>query len=542
MSTATPRNLTLRGALIVAAVAIGVFSGHAAAQCAPGDTARRATSPTFVGTVAEDSSRLGALTGACWGNASLIRLGSSPHRAKSGRFESGWIDPMGYSVWNSELPESTNDGALWSGRGFNQQVMLGGRLAYANIAATLAPQVLVSRNLPFPILPAEFPVYNDFASPFHSGGASADLPLRFGSRSLRQIDPGQSTIEAVWSRVSAGFSTANMWWGPGIQNALVMSNNAAGIPRVYARTSRPYSSRVGDLEAYWLLGGLLESPYFDHDTRNDLRAISGAVATLRVAFDTGLTIGAARSVYSSVRRLGRVPAHAADVLIDWSRARSDAEDGSHKDQIMSLFARWRVPESRFAVHGEWSKLQVPASLRDLLVAPQERQGFTVGLEWARPVSNGALLRIQAEATMLEQTPTQQGGEALDFYTSRQVPQGYTQRGQVIGASIGPGASSQFIGVEFLRGPLQLEVNGSRIRREEGSYYQSPARFARFAHDVGLGGEVAARWDSRTAAIEASWSHVRRYAYLFQIADPYTFETALDIPTSTLSLRITPHVR
>ena len=539
MSTATLRNRISRDAFIVAALAMGVYPTAGKAQCAPTNSARPATSPAFVGSVAEDSSRLGALVGACWGSASLIRLGSPPHRAK--RFESSWIDPVAYTIWNSDLPESTNDGALWSGRGFNQQLMAGGQFAFANVAVTLAPQVLISGNSPFPILPSENPVFNDYASPFHSGGASADLPLRFGSRPLRQIDPGQSTVEAAWTRVSAGLSTANMWWGPGIQNALVMSNNAAGIPRLYARTSRPVSSRLGDFEAYWMLGGLLESPYFDHDTRNDLRAISGAVATLRVAFDTGLTIGGARSVYSSVRRFGGIPEHAADVLIEWSRPPSDIDTGN-TDQIISLFARWRVPQSRFAVHGEWSKLSLPESLRDLLVEPQERQGFTIGLEWAHPVADRGLLRLQAEATMLEQTPRLQGGEVLDFYTSRQVPQGYTQRGQVIGASIGPGASSQFIGVGFFRGPLQLEINGTRIRREEGSYYQSPARFARFGHDVSLGGEVAARWDSRPAAIEASWSHVRRYAYLFQIADPYAWETALDVPNATLSLRITPHLR
>jgi hypothetical protein len=45
----------------------------------------------------------------------------------------------------------------------------------------------------------------------------------------------------------------------------------------------------------------------------------GAVVTLRTAFDTGLTVGVARSVYSPATSVKNVPSHAFDVLARWDQ-------------------------------------------------------------------------------------------------------------------------------------------------------------------------------------------------------------------------------
>ena len=186
-------------------------------------------------------------------------------------------------------------------------------------------------------------------------------------------------------------------------------------------------------------------------------------------------------------------------------------------------------------------MSLPGSLRDLFVQPQDRQGYTLGLEWARALSARSTVRVQGEATMLEQTPLQAGGDVTDFYTSRQVPQGYTQRGQVVGAAIGPGASSQYLGADWFRGPMQLGISGGRIRREETAYYRSPARFSHYDHDVALFGALRARWDSHRVAVDAELTRTKRYNYLFQTVNPYaTDDASFDVVNNTLFLRVTPH--
>ena len=373
---------------------------------------------------------------------------------------------------------------------------------------------------------------------------SADLPLRFGDQRYTRIDPGETTVEVVLPFVAVGATSAAQWWGPGIRNALVMSNNAAGIPRGYLRTPKPLRTRLGDVEAQWMLGGLEESPFFDIDSRNNLRSVSAAAITLRLAADSGLTIGAARAVYANVRRFERLPGHVADVLFDWHRPPLDGPVNRTSDQITSLFARWVIPDAGVAAHVEWARSRLPTSFRELVVDPQLGQGYTVGLEWAKEIGAATIIRAQAEATTLEQTPESVGGMAPEFYASHSVIQGYTQEGQSVGAAIGPGSSSQYLGATLVRGNWQLGGTLGRIRWEEGAYYRPPSqgRFAWRAHDVSLFAGLSARRDWRWAQVEASLLRTLRMNYLFQTPNAFTPNNrTFDIHNTTLSLGIRPHL-
>src|SRR5262249_17261186 len=154
------------------------------------------------------------------------------------------------------IPVSLNDGALWAGRGLNLALTAGGRVELPHLSVVLAPSILSEQNRVFPILVSGSPARSDFASPWHSGLESADLPLRFGDASIHALDFGQSKIEASFGPVGFGASTENQWWGPGVRNAIVMSNNAAGIPELFIRTSHPIATPIGSVEARWIAGAL----------------------------------------------------------------------------------------------------------------------------------------------------------------------------------------------------------------------------------------------------------------------------------------------
>ena len=82
----------------------------------------------------------------------------------------------------------------------------------------------------------------------------------------------------------------------------------------------------------------------------------------------------------------------------------EADSSSRRDQLLSLFGRWIFPESGFEVYAEWAHIELPRSVRDLLLAPQHTQGYTLGLQWARPAGRGeAVFRLQAELSNLEQS-------------------------------------------------------------------------------------------------------------------------------------------
>src|SRR5690606_16536278 len=112
------------------------------------------------------------------------------------------------------------------------------------------------------------------------------------------------------------------------------------------------------------------------------------------AVEPDLTLGIARAVvaerspgenplpalFDAFRNVGRPgSAVAPDTLAD-------------ADQILSLFARWVFPGAGFEAYAEWARFEQPASLRDLLTAPGHSQGYTLGLQWARPLPS-ALVRL-----------------------------------------------------------------------------------------------------------------------------------------------------
>lgn len=528
----------------LAVLAAGLLTGRVDAQCTRGDSLA-APRPRSVGTPADDSARLGSTTGACWGNGSLIRsMASLSPASSSPSLRVTALDPVVTSTWNSRIPVSYNDGAMWAGRGLNVTAAAGLSAGYRRFRFIFAPSITTSENRPFPIVPSTDPLRSSFASPWQTQPVEADLPLRFGNRRYTRVDPGESMLEIAFPAVAAGVTSSSAWWGPGMRNALVMSNNAAGIPRVYARTATPWSSRLGDLEAEWLLGGLLESPFFDLDERNNLRSVSAAVVTLRLAADTGLTIGAARAVYASVRRFGRMPEHLADVLFDWHRGPTTGPVSRTSDQVTSLFARWVFPAAGVAAHVEWAKIRLPASLRELFVDPQENQGFTVGLEWADEIREGTTVRAQAEVTTLEQTPLSTGGVTREFYASHSVPQGFTQQGQPVGAAIGPGASGQYLGLGVLDRSWRVDGTIGRIRFQEGAYYRPPSqgRFAWRTHDVSLFAGIAGGYDSRWMQVSASAIRTLRMNYLFQTPNAFLPENrSFDVGNVTLSLAVSPHL-
>jgi hypothetical protein len=515
-----------RSAAIATAMSVALAGATRAQSCDSSRTARFVA----LGSIAEEQLKRDELAGCA--RASLIRSPStlSADLTPSGRRPSyEVILPQTSFIRNSAIPYSMNDGALWAGRGLSGTAMMGVRFRWWRIAGTFAPEFSGTSNDLFSFRPATFPGRSAFSSWVNTNFPSIDQPTRFGYRSYLRISPGQSSAEVRFKGLGAGASTENMWWGPGLRTAIVMSNNAAGIPQAYVRSTAPIRTPIGSFEGRVLLGVLTESPYFDFEPRDDHRSFSGAVVTLTPSIDSSITIGATRVSYADLRHLTELPAHALNFLT--------ALPAGNRDEIQSVFARWGFPDSRFEVHAEWSRLRLP-SFRELLVNPERTQGYTLGLQWAKPVSDSGLgLRIQAEATMLEQPRRPNNGRSLGYYASHRVAQGYTQQGQVIGAATGPGSSSQWMAFDVVGRKMTAGVEVRRIRWDDDAYYaESPTGFLWLTHDVSLQeGFTASRAFGRMTA-RMSVLHDDRINYQYQSAKAgYDWSRASDVSNYSVQL-------
>src|SRR5688572_32980018 len=107
-------------------------------------------------------------------------------------------------------------------------------------------------------------------------------------------------------------------------------------------------------------------------------------------------------------------------------------------------------------------MDLPRNITELLTAAHHTGGWTFGFQWVQRKASESWLRLQSELTYLEQSRVFDDRPTPDFYSGQGSQQGYTQRGQVIGAAIGPGASSQWIAVDWLAPRWQLGGFGGRI--------------------------------------------------------------------------------
>ena len=487
------------------------------------DDSSRTARFVALGSIGEDQLKRDELTGCV--RSSLIR---SPMALSVDLSATGWrptheiVFPQTTLTRNSAIPSSMNDGAQWAGRGVTASALAGVRFRWWRLAGSVVPEVIATSNELFDFRLANFAGRSPYGSWSNTNLPSIDQPTRFGYRSFRTITPGQSAVEFRASRIGVGVSTENMWWGPGLRTAIVMSNNAAGIPQAYVRSTSPLRTRIGSFEGRVLLGVLTESPYFDFEPRNDHRSFSGGVVTLTPVIDSNLTIGASRVAYGDLRHLTGLPTHAFDFL--------KTLPYRSRDEMQSLFARWGFPASGLEVHGEWARLRIP-SIRELLVSPERTQGYTLGMQWFGPeVRDRFHLHLRGEATMLEQPRRLNNGRSRGYYASDRVPQGYTQNGQVIGAATGPGSSSQWISSELVARRWTAGLEVSRIRWDDDAYYaEAPTGFAWFTHDVSLSEGVFASGRFDRLSIRTSLQRTDRLNYQNQSGKGgYYWSRAFDV--------------
>jgi hypothetical protein len=259
-------------------------------------------------------------------------------------------------------------------------------------------------------------------------------------------------------------------------------------------------------------------------------------------------------VYAPVSSWGGIPLRLLDALL-----RNPGRPNNHlpgdtvvvpgPDQLFSLFGRWAFPGVGFEVYAEWARSELPTSIGDFLTAPNHTQGYTLGLQWAQPVAAEGTARVQVETTYLEKDATLTDRPVGAWYTSRAVPQGYTNHGQVIGAAIGPGASSQWLAVDYIAPRWQAGVFASRIRWDgEALYTFPPANWAgvnsRYcSHDTSVLFGVRGALRAPFGLVELSYDVDQRLNVFFsQVSfcgasmDPRDVRDALN---RTLEIRITP---
>jgi hypothetical protein len=381
------------------------------------------------------------------------------------------LDPRLEAYANSRFPTGRNDGPVWQGRGLTTSVTAGVHVRWRRVSLTARPRVLYTQNRSFDVAPVVVANVSEYAYPWHI----IDLPQRFGPDAFWTLDPGDSEVRVDAGSLSLGLSTATQWWGPGLRNAIIMSNNAPGFPHAFLGTQRPLGTGIGAFEARWLWGRLRQSEWFEPFVPNEEdRFITGIVASYSPSFLDGLTIGITRVFTVLVPDEG-VPFGDYFAVFAGLRKRtmitpSNPTGDDTYDQLASLFGRWVLAGSGFEVYWEWARNDHSWELRDFLLEPEHSQAYTIGLHKGIELSDRRLLALRVELTHLEADPTFQVRPKGTYYVHAPVTQGYTHKGQILGAGIGPGGNSQYIGIDRYSPSGRIGLYVERQVHDNDAYY------------------------------------------------------------------------
>lgn len=426
---------------------------------------------------------------------------------------------------NTAYPDDRNNGPVWAGKGLSGGVEGGVRFRWGPLTAALAPTLVWQQNDDFEIRDLVFqpdttrppilsppPALSPYANPYYL--RAIDLPQRFGEDSFSAVDLGGSYLRLDAGGFAAGVAKENLWWGPGRRNALLMTNTAAGFPHAFAGTSRPVDIGIGRLDAEAVWGQLDESDYFDDIPGNGNRLLTAVLLTYEPRWIPGLFLGLARSFVfdlDGTRTFGDyIPFFGG--LIDPGEVTDTGEQiFDEENELLSLYLRWVLPESGFEVYGEWARDDAAADFEDLVEEPDHSQAYLLGLQKVIPAGR-RLVRLAAEVAHLQENrPTTIARSTAVLYTHSFVRQGYTHRGQLLGAGIGPGSDSQYLAADVLGAWGSIGIFGERIRRDEMSAVAIEARREwEFEHDVELG--IGVRQLILLDRFDLEWGLTYNYRY------------------------------
>lgn len=359
-----------------------------------------------------------------------------------------------------------NDAISWQGRGTNLALDFGLGLSIDWLILNFHPRVYFYENSSFAIIPTvNSSGYGDYWTVF-------DNLQRPGDDMHIGFSLGATSLRVSHRLVSLGIGTENIIIGPGRYNNILLSQNAEGFPHVDFGTNGSISvGHIGKIEAKILWGWLKESEFFDTDPTNDYGWFSGFYASVSPEIIPNLSVGFNHQYYKPLIHWDYLDLIRGIPLIDRSN-----EAGDTKDMMASVTFSFLFPKAGFELYGEWARNDNFGNIEDLFKHPEHTQGYTIGVDYGFLHTPRGFLSSHLEFTSLQQERTREIRAAGPWYRHGWDgwTQGFTNKGQLIGAAIGPGSNSQTLSVSWTEKKSKTQLILQRIVHDKDYYYTNAA--------------------------------------------------------------------
>lgn len=440
--------------------------------------------------------------------------------------------------FNSDRPAGLNDGAMIPARGYQTMISGGISFRYKFLSIQLRPELVQAENVVYDGFPHTLydPVLAEqrWYQYYHYYLNKIDLPERFGKKAYSEAYWGQSSIRLNYGSVSFGLSSENIWWGPGMQNSLLMTNSAPGFTHLTLNTIKPIRTPIGSFEGQLIAGKLEQSGftppesdrrYFDHllyiPKPDDFRYINGMVLCYQPKWVSGLFLGATRSFVVYSKEMGKSIGDFLPVFSPLSikNAGSASDAAKNRQQLSSIFMRWVWLKAKGEVYLEYGRSASFQNQRDLTVEPSYSTAYILGLRKLIPLRSfkDQYLLFNLELTQLEMNPTTTTRGGQSWYLSNEPNDGYTNRGQMLGAGIGPGSNLQTISISWVKSLKKIGIQFERTMHNNDFFYAYIKDIR--SHWVDLGSSLFAEWDYKNLVLNAKVEAIRTLNYEWNYTPP-----------------------
>jgi len=200
---------------------------------------------------------------------------------------------------------------------------------------------------------------------------------------------------------------------------------------------------------------------------------------------------------------------------------TNADDEAQRDQYISFFTRYVLPESKAEVYFEFGRNDHSYDFRDAMVEPEHTRAYVVGfrklLQLKRP---DEFIQFGIEFTQLEKPANRDSRASETWYSHYQVKDGYTNKGQVIGAGIGPGSNLQSLDVNWVKGLRKIGLTFERLVNNNDLFYKFAYASAdknqyinRHWVDLSVAGNFA--WTYKKFILNSQFTYIRSLNYQYR---------------------------
>jgi hypothetical protein len=426
-------------------------------------------------------------------------------------------------------PYDWNDGVMIPAKGWQQYMNAGVHLKWKQFELQIAPEFVAAQNLNFESFgedmdPIQWRDYYRFQN-------FIEQPQQFGEGQYTCLFVGQSFLKYNLKNTTISVSTANQWWGPTKRNALILSNNAGGFPHLSIANKKQIQTKIGAFN-YQFVWGLLKNGNWQptQPTKtyrgNKLyvpkpdtsRLFQGLNINYTPKWFKNLTVGVSQSYVQYANQISGL-----DIVPIKNIVRRLPNDLPNKPIILTAFNfNYQLPAANANFYGEFGWNLNQTTLRNFILQPDKGLASVLGFSKIFPTTQKHYWEFLAEMANLQlQTRAEQFsiGAPPSWYLGADVVQGYTHNGQILGAGIGSGATSQTIELNWRKANNRIGLNAERRLHNNDFYvfsFTNSGDFRRWYVDFATTLKIDwtfGRWD---LSPRLSYIHTNNYNWgLFQ---------------------------